>query len=249
MNKPRILRITRPYESVEDYIASEGWTISSKRMILLDQPRLERDTIVRFELSLPSGEKLIRAEARVVGYQAPTPDKPGGPKVRFKRFGGTTKAFIQGVVSEFGPGPGLDTVHPSSPHGSDPIASDAPMSLSFADSPASVRSVHVPRSQPLNVEALELDNIPVGPASLAPLASNGQAVAASRAPTLAPGAVARASGAARQRLQQRLEGMEPQPITAPQNRDALLERLRARARSLPNERSTSSEAALGDSPL
>src|SRR5690606_2083327 len=52
LDKPRILRITRPYESVEDYIASEGWTISSKRMILLDQPRLERDTLVRFEVSL-----------------------------------------------------------------------------------------------------------------------------------------------------------------------------------------------------
>src|SRR5262245_52146129 len=102
----------RPYESVEDYIQAEGWTISLKRMILLDQPRLDRETIVRFELSLQNGEKLIRAEARVVGYQAPTPDKPGGPKVRFKRFGGTTKAFIQEVVAEHGPGPGLDTVYP-----------------------------------------------------------------------------------------------------------------------------------------
>jgi hypothetical protein len=241
LNKPRILRITRPYETVEDYIASEGWTISSKRMILLDQPRLERDTLVRFELSLQSGEKLIRAEARVVGYQAPTPDKPGGPKVRFKRFGGTTKAFIQSVVSEFGPGPGLDTVHPSSPHGSDPIASDAPMSLSFMDSAASMPSLQVPRSQSLNVEALELDNIPVRPASLVP--------AHARTPNLASAEGSETSAPARQRLQRRLEGMAQQLVSVPTNRDALLERLRVRARTLPEQRATNGEATLADSRL
>lgn len=213
MTKPRILRITRPYESVDDYIESEGWTISTKRMILLDQPRLDRDTIVRFELSLQNGDKLIRAEARVVGYQAPTPDKPGGPKVRFKRFGGTTKAFIQQVVSEHGPGPGLETMHPSGELGSDAQASASPMSLRHPEAketaPSSGRA-----SQParLKLETLELEGVPAS----------------------APGTPLSRPQGSRDHLQRLLERAGAGPVPAPKDRDDLLDRLRARARQLPS---------------
>jgi len=219
LNKPRILRITRPYESVEDYIESEGWTISSKRMILLDQERLDRDTIVRFELSLQTGEKLTRAEARVVGYQAPTPDKPGGPKVRFKRFGGTTKAFIQQVVAEHGPGPGLETIHPSSPASANGPPSDAPMSFRFTDPVSSGSTPDLsPGSSPLNLDALGLEGVPEGPIS----------VRDPRPPVHAP--VFQTSGSNRERLRQLLE--RNASVSAPENRDALLDRLRQRAKGL-----------------
>lgn len=228
MTKPLILRITRPYESVEDYIESEGWTISSKRMILLDQPRLDRDTIVRFELSLQTGEKLIRAEARVVGYQAPTPDKPGGPKVRFKRFGGTTKTFIQQVVAEHGPGPGLETVHPSSPDSANGAPSDAPMSFRFSDPVAAGAAVDVlaPGSAPLNLEALGLGGVPEAPVSV----REPRSTDAVSAPVV--------NGNGRQRLRELLQ--RSPSVTTPENRDALLDKLRQRARGLASGDSMSS---------
>ncbi|HEY6727357.1 MAG TPA: hypothetical protein VI197_25155 [Polyangiaceae bacterium] len=244
-NKPRILRITRPYESVEDYIQSEGWTISNKRMILLDQPRFDRDTLVRFELSLQNGEKLIRAEAKVVGYQTPTPDKPGGPKVRFKRFGGTTKAFIQQVVAEHGPGPGLETLYPSA-RGSDPgdgPVSEPPHSLNFSlpvdaalggqpSSPLAVGLVsygHLSTpspsdlgapSLPGDVQQLQLDGMPLAPVSV-------------RSPGLRSNPLA-LDTPARERLRGLLDRRD-RAISPPHDREALLARLRERAQGLsPN---------------
>lgn len=232
-NKPRILRITRPYESVEDYIQSEGWTISNKRMILLDQPRFDRDTIVRFELSLQNGEKLIRAEAKVVGYQTATPDKPGGPKVRFKRFGGSTKAFIQQVVAEHGPGPGLETLYPAA-RGSDAgdgPPSEAPHSLNFgaptdvagsgAQSSASLQALGFSSNEQGVVtsngelQQLQFDSMPRAPTS---------ASSASIGPPLVGPALERLKG-----LQGRNGGDAGAP---PTNREALLARLRERARGL-----------------
>lgn len=235
MNKPRILRITRPYESVDDYIQSEGWTISTKRMILLDQPRFERDTIVRFELSLQNGEKLIRAEAKVVGYQTATPDKPGGPKVRFKRFGGSTKDFITQVVAEHGPGPGLETLYPMSSRGSDPgdgPISETPNSLGFGFSAESALDPSVQSalsshgaalphgaalaaSKPIDVQQIQLDGMPAGPVSVR---SAGVRLSQKAA-----------QGPARERLR----GLRDRTgrVATPINRDALLARLRDRARA------------------
>ncbi len=218
-SKPRILRITRPYESVEDYVESEGWTISSKRMILLDQPRLDRDTIVRFELSLQTGEKLIRAEARVVGYQAPTPDKPGGPKVRFKRFGGSTKSFIQQVVTEHGPGPGLETQRPSSPDARQsseaPPISESPTSLRFSDSSSLAAPAAAGEVTTLKLNGLDFAGMPHTPVSVD---------------------LARVTGSmsdnARARLRQLLERAAARPVATPDNRDQLLAQLRERARKL-----------------
>jgi hypothetical protein len=233
LNKPRILRITRPYESVDDYIQSEGWTISTKRMILLDQPRFERDTIVRFELSLQNGEKLIRAEAKVVGYQTATPDKPGGPKVRFKRFGGDTKAFITQVVAEHGPGPGLETLYPLSSRGSDPgdgPISEAPNSLGFGFStePAldpGLQSALSAASRPIDLQQLQLDGMPAGPVSVR---SPGVRLSQTGTP-----------GPARERLRGLRERTRGSTITPPMNRDALLARLRDRARAAKASDSTS----------
>lgn len=247
-NKPRILRITRPYESVEDYVQSEGWTISNKRMILLDQPRFDRDTLVRFELSLQNGEKLIRAEAKVIGYQAPTPDKPGGPKVRFKRFGGTTKAFIQQVVAEHGPGPGLETVYPSartSDPGEGPV-SEAPHSLNgrLSVDPGTVIEHNVPgveRSAPMSGDLLLVDRLPaLGAPDLGAVQAPVEpqqfdGVPAAPISVRSPGVRANPialDARARERLRGLRDRQNDPTITPPHDRDALLARLRERAQSL-----------------
>jgi hypothetical protein len=229
VTKPRILRLSRPYDSVEEYVANEGWSISTKRMILIDQPRLERDTIVRFEVSLTNKEKVIRAEARVVGYQAPEAGRPGGPKVRFKRFGGTTKSFIQRVVAEHGPVPGLDTIYPSSP-------AEAMASVHPAEADAEAHD-----EAPSDPEASSPEAVSSADAALADeeLTSDPRATAAEEA-NPAPrelqsngaGLVPQGSPQALERLREHMQARAEHCIDAPPDRESLLERLRERARSV-----------------
>jgi hypothetical protein len=89
-----VLRLVRPYQSVEEYLEAEACWIEPKRMLLIDARPLPNDTVVRFAVSIRVGEPLIRAEARVIGYQRPSASFPGGVLVRFRRFGESTKAFI-----------------------------------------------------------------------------------------------------------------------------------------------------------
>src|SRR5262245_23846648 len=67
-------------------------------MLLVGEAAHPPGTAVRFDVTLANGEKVIRAEGTVVRHVAPRGDRPGGLQVRFKRFGGTTKAFIDRVV-------------------------------------------------------------------------------------------------------------------------------------------------------
>jgi hypothetical protein len=67
-------------------------------MLLIDAEPLPVDTAVLFDVALSGGQKPIRAEGRVVSIVAPKGERPGGLKVRFKRFGAATKAFIERAV-------------------------------------------------------------------------------------------------------------------------------------------------------
>lgn len=99
MSSSIVIHVLRPYASEEEYLASEANSIDAKGMLLIDQPPLPAETSIVFDVQLQNGQKPIRAEARVVGYAASAPDKPGGVRVRFKRFGAATKAFIDRAVA------------------------------------------------------------------------------------------------------------------------------------------------------
>lgn len=92
--------MVRPYDSEEEFLAAEAWTMDTKGMLLIDQPVLPTGTMVRFDITLNNGSKVIRAEGKVVGVAAAKGGRPGGLKVRFKRFGGATKTLIDRVVAE-----------------------------------------------------------------------------------------------------------------------------------------------------
>lgn len=95
---PVVVHVIRPYESEQEYLNAEAWSIEPKSMLLLDADELPFDTAVLFDVALSDGHKPIRAEGRVVGMVAPEGDRPGGLRVRFKRFGAATKAFIERAV-------------------------------------------------------------------------------------------------------------------------------------------------------
>ena len=99
MSSPIVIHLYRPYASEEEYILHERFSIEAKSMLLIDQPHLPIDTAVVFDVTLDNGQKPIRAEARVVGHVEPEGDRPGGLRVRFRRFGAATKAFIDRAVN------------------------------------------------------------------------------------------------------------------------------------------------------
>lgn len=94
VSQPVVIRSTRPYASEAAFLAAEAWTLDKKGMVLLEQDELPAETIVRFELKLESGERLMRAEGQVHGYLEPEDGRPGGLKLRFRRFDAGTKALL-----------------------------------------------------------------------------------------------------------------------------------------------------------
>ena len=95
---PVVVHVVRPYSNEHDYLAAEAWTIDARSMLLVDAEALPADTAVLFDVALTDGQKPIRAEARVIGPVAASGGRPGGLRVRFKRFGAATKAFIERAV-------------------------------------------------------------------------------------------------------------------------------------------------------
>jgi len=199
LSSPIVIHLYRPYASEEEYIAHERFSIEAKSMLLIDQAPLPFDTAVVFDVTLENGHKPIRAEGRVVGHVEPEADRPGGLRVRFRRFGAATKAFIDRAVNGT---PAVD---------SKPIASIAP---ALDSSPMASVSSTTPRGAPVLAAAPAFD-APVGPAPFpaavhvsAPLKTNDSSEADETSGIHTKTSVS--------------------PVAAPANREALLARLRGR---------------------
>jgi hypothetical protein len=156
---------------------------------------------VLFDIALGDGQKPIRAEGRVINMVAATPERPGGLKVRFKRFGAATKAFIERAVkSKTAPG---EPERPSQPEAERPSQAEAERpSVAEAERPSLVET--------------ERGSMPELRASMTAL----EAAVPSPTPSNAPVPAPRESSGTRQRV--------PGPVAAPANREELLARLRQR---------------------
>jgi hypothetical protein len=138
--EPVVLHFVRPYANVEDYLAAEAWTLDARSMILVGETGLAPDTAIIFDVTLGNGTRPIKAEARVLGPVEPHDGKPGGVRVRFRRYGAPTKAFIERAMAfvatgvDSGPpppgppepsSPGLSAPDASAPHHAAPVAEAA----------------------------------------------------------------------------------------------------------------------------
>lgn len=94
MSNPAVIHVVRPYQSEAEYLDAEAWSIEARTMILIGEPDLPEGTAVLFDVQIGNGTKPIRAEARVVESVPSRPGRPGGLRVRFRRYGAATKAFI-----------------------------------------------------------------------------------------------------------------------------------------------------------
>lgn len=149
LSSPIVIHLHRPYASEEEYIAHERFSIEAKSMLLIDQPALPFDTAVVFDVTLDNGQKPIRAEARVIGYVEAEGDRPAGLRVRFRRFGAATKAFIDRAVN--GTSAPASASQPSVAPLPGAAAAQAGVSAPDADAPSrsDVRTQTAPNTTPL----------------------------------------------------------------------------------------------------
>jgi hypothetical protein len=209
VNDPIVLRITRPYGTETEFLAAEAWTLDAKGAVLIDQPPLEPGTLVRFDIVLANGERLVRAEGRVVKAVSLTALRPGGLRVRFTRFGGNTKTLIDRVMLLKGQS---SAAARSAPDASRPTA--APLAATEPPSPFASLPAPEPTSELRS-------SIRVATAESGFREEPGSAV----------GLLGASTGPSEQ-LQRALRDRPLRDIVAPDNRDELLARLRAR--KLPN---------------
>lgn len=131
MPRRRQVKLVRPYQDETAFVEAEGWTLGKRSILLIDAPDLEVGTEVRCDVSLESGQTLIRAEGRIVEQIAPDGDRPGGLKLRFQRVAPETKALIGRVLTEVvdsgpaaSPGPLPPPAETADPDEADPDEAD-----------------------------------------------------------------------------------------------------------------------------
>jgi hypothetical protein len=195
---PVVVHVVRPYASEQEYLNAEAWTIDQRSMLLIDAEALPGDTAVLFDISLSDGQKPIRAEGRVVGMVSESGGRPGGMRVRFKRFGAATKAFIERAVKA--KSVGATPERPSASEAERPSTPEAELPSATEGDRPSLPDGDRSSMPEVRLSMTDLERAPTPPAP------------SSREP----------SG-----LRQRVPG----PVTAPANREELLQRLRQRRHS------------------
>jgi hypothetical protein len=98
VSEPIVLHVIRPYANPEEYLRNEAWTMDARTMLLIGEADLPPGTPITFDVTLGDGSRPIRAEARVLANVEPAGSRPGGVRVRFKRYGASTKTFIDKAV-------------------------------------------------------------------------------------------------------------------------------------------------------
>jgi hypothetical protein len=196
-----VVHVVRPYATEQEYLAAEAWSIDARSMLLIDAETLPIDTAVLFDIALADGHKPIRAEGRVVADVAASGSRPGGLRVKFKRFGAATKAFIERAVA-------------AKSGGGEPERASQPR----AERPSA------PQAEPPSVVEVErISMVDLERPSLPELRASMTDLEATSSPQASAAAVPERESGVSQR--------KPGPIAAPANREELLARLRLRQKA------------------
>ncbi|HSQ62070.1 MAG TPA: hypothetical protein VLM85_02605, partial [Polyangiaceae bacterium] len=96
---PVAIRITRPYQTEDEFLRHERDTISRTGVTLVGAQRRPDGAVLRFEVALASGVPLLRGEGRVVGYREPAHGHEGGLSLRFTRLDSKSKALVDRIAA------------------------------------------------------------------------------------------------------------------------------------------------------
>jgi hypothetical protein len=219
---PVVLRVVRPYASDADLLGAEGWTITMKRIVLIGARPLKRGTIVQVELVLKTGEKVLRAEGKVIGMAKARSDRPKGLEVRLKRYGAATKRFLERAAQAA-----------KEEESQTPAEESPPRSAPEVDSPAESNEIASSPSHSLAPEADDED----AEAELVSQVENelvSQVDVLDDEPITDVDVLGHENAAAGDATSpdSDLSGVRVRVVEPPADREALLERLRERARRI-----------------
>lgn len=209
---PVAIRVVRPYASDDELLENELETLTRTSVTLLGAQPRPPGLVLRFELVLSSGQTLVRGEGRVVGYKPNAHLGIGGLTLRFTRLDTRSKAFVDKAAAlreRRRPSAGQPAEAPRSIPPAPPSDQDRSSALSGPDLPPSLEAP--PRAAPTSVLPPAIARSP----SAAP-------PAIARSPSVAPPAIVQSASVAPPAL----------AVPATRDRDALLERLRARSKAL-----------------
>ena len=91
---PVAIRITRPHQTEEEFLAAELDTISRTGVVLVGAQQRPEGVVLRFELTLANGAALLRGEGRVIGYKPNVVGNESGLALRFTRLDSKSKALV-----------------------------------------------------------------------------------------------------------------------------------------------------------
>lgn len=89
------IKIVRPYESLDEFIVGDAWTVERSGLVLLGQDAVADKTLVRFEIAIESGEAVVTGEGRAVESLAPDGEHPGGVRVEFRKLDKKSKRVLK----------------------------------------------------------------------------------------------------------------------------------------------------------
>jgi molecular chaperone DnaK len=200
------IRIARPQASEDEFLEQELDTITRTGVTLLGAQPRPQGVVLRFEIVLASGSIVMRGEGRVVAFKPNAHQGLGGLTLRFTRLDSKSKALVDKANA-------LRESRRPSLHPSPPSSRPPPV----ADMSPSPPQVVVSKAPPLPAAPAPEPPSPLPPVLAPPPLP---ARARSTAPKAPPASERPTATHAR-----------PAPLPAPAGREALLDRLRARAKS------------------
>jgi hypothetical protein len=214
MTTPSRLRIERPYATLDAFLDGDAWTVDRTDMLLVGATGIGAGAAVKFEIVLTSGEPVVSGEGRALEEVAPQDGRPGGLRVRFRQLDTSSKAVLRRALDAqkraSAARPAIDAVAATARSETSPGASnDAGTAPEAAPASAGAAATETDAAPPAP------EAPPAVPAPNVELPGRGEPVESGTSNVAAP----ERSG---------VRHSAPGPISAPGNRDALLERLRAR---------------------
>jgi hypothetical protein len=215
------LHIPRPYATLDEYLDGDFWTVDRKEMFLIGAPSFDVGVAVKFTIELEDGTAVVTGEGRAVEYTAPSDEFPGGLKVRFRQLDADSKAVLRRAL-ELRRKAYQAAMEEAAAAEGNANASPPP------DAPPQVAEPKVVAASAMAPMAAVLPNPPVVFAAASGAPSIGPDLLAMSVPPARP--TSSLAGPPKPRAVSRHHG---KVVSPPPNRDALLRRLRERARSLP----------------
>jgi hypothetical protein len=220
------IRISRPQASEDEFLEQELDTVTRTGVTLLGAQPRPQGVVLRFEIVLASGTIVLRGEGRVVAFRPNVHQGLGGLSLRFTRLDTKSKALVDkaNALRERRRPSG----HPSSPPPLPVEASPPPRSVRPGPPPlpASVRAPDPPPApSPADTSPEPPPAEPSGPEL--PIASDPSPLPPPLPPQVPSPAPRTATNG---------HSTPSAQVKPPAARDALLERLRTRAKSLDESR-------------